>query len=167
MPVNAHSLCAEFDIEIISGTSYPAHGQTRAVETINRLIEKYGEGHTRIVMATLAETQGNDGLIDKYALWAVSDLVFACSEWIESDMSGWLEAWDQIPMGVAMWECRHLSGFVRQRAGLAGMLFLMLSMHRNGKRSNKAPGYQMLMRAYESEKARHRATSEGLEAIAA
>lgn len=165
--ITAHELCAEFDIEIIAGTSYPLPGQTRAVATINRIIEKHGEGHARIVMATLAETAGNDGLIDKYSLWAVSDLVFACSEWIESDMSGWLEAWDQVPMGFAMWECRHLSGFVLQRAGLAGMLFLMLSMHRNGKRSNKSPGYPMLMRAYESEKARHRATSKDLESVAA
>lgn len=164
--ITAHELCAEFDIEIISGTSYPTPGQTRAVATIDRLIEKYGEGHARIVMSTLAETAGNEGLIDKYALWAVSDLVLACSEWIETDMSGWLEAWDQIPMGFAMWECRHLSGFVSQRAGLAGILFLMLSMHRNGKRSNKAPGYQMLMRAYDSEKARHRATSKDLEVMA-
>lgn len=39
MTIDAHLLCAEFDIEIIPGTSYPLPGQTRAVATINRLIE--------------------------------------------------------------------------------------------------------------------------------
>ena len=78
-------------------------------------------------------------------------------------MSGWLEAWDHVPMGFIIWECRHLSGFVGQRQGIAGMLFLTLSMYREGKRSNKAPNYKTLMRAYDSEKARHRATSKDLE----
>lgn len=164
---NAHALCAEFDIEIIDATKYPLPGQTRALGTINRLIAKYGDGHVRIVLSTLAETAGKQGLIDEYSLWAVSDLVHACSEWIEADMSGWLEAWDHIPMGFAMWECRQLSGFVKQRESLAGMLYLMLSMYRDGQRSNKLPSYKSLMRAYEAEKARHRATSKDLEGLAA
>ncbi|NKE74080.1 DUF3102 domain-containing protein [Ochrobactrum sp. MC-1LL] len=159
----AHELCAEFDIEIIPGTSYPLPGQTRAVATINRLIEKYGEGHARIVLSTLAEAAGKQGLIDKYSLWAVSDLVRACSDWIETDLSSWYEAWDQMPMGFAMWECNQLSGIVRQRSGLAGMLYLMLSMHKSAKRANKAPNYKALMKAYDEEKALHRATSKEIE----
>ena len=162
--ITAHELCAEFDIEIIAGTSYPLPGQTRAVATINRIIEKHGEGHARIVLSTLAEAAGKQGLIDKYSLWAVSDLVRACSDWIETDLSSWYEAWDQMPMGFAMWECSQLSGTVPHRAGLAGMLYLMLSMHRSSKRANKAPNYKALKKAYDEEKVLHRATSKEIEA---
>lgn len=59
--ITAHELCAEFDIEIIPTTRYPEPGQTRAVETINRVINKHGEGHARLVMVTLAETAGKKG----------------------------------------------------------------------------------------------------------
>lgn len=34
----------------------------------------------------------------------------------------------------------------------------MLSMHKSAKRANKTPNYKALMKAYEEEKAIHRAT---------
>jgi hypothetical protein len=36
----------------------PVPGQTHAVATLQRILSKYGEGHLRLVLTTLVETQG-------------------------------------------------------------------------------------------------------------
>ncbi|WEX76192.1 hypothetical protein PYH37_004476 [Sinorhizobium numidicum] len=80
-----------------------------------RILEKHGEGHLRLVVSTLAETKGNQGFINEYTAWATSDLLLACSEWIEEDASDWYRAWDSIPLGGLMWTCQEPYGIVKQR----------------------------------------------------
>lgn len=89
---DARRLCAEFDIEIIPANEMPTPGQTRAIGTICRILGKHGDAHMRLVLSTLAETKNNQGLLTETSLWAVSDLVLSCSEWIESDLSSWYDA---------------------------------------------------------------------------
>lgn len=120
------SLCAEFGIQIIPGNIYPQPGQTRAPVTIRRIMDRYGEAHARLVMATLAETEGNAGLIDATSLWTVSDLVRACPTWVEERTSEWLEAWDAIPLGPLMFLVQELRGSVHQRHALAGLCYFEL-----------------------------------------
>jgi hypothetical protein len=67
------SLCSEFDIEIVPAHVYPLPGQTRAPTTIRR-IDKHGIEHGRLVLSTISETAGNQGLLDEVSLWTVSDL---------------------------------------------------------------------------------------------
>jgi len=164
---DVQGLCAEFDIEIVPGNVYPKPGQTRVLATIRQIMSKYGAGHIRIVLSTLSETTGKEGLIDQFSLWATSDLVLACSDWIESDLSGWYEAWDQLPMGYTMWECNQLSGYVPQRHALAGTLFMMLSMYKDAQKASRAPNYKMLMKAFNSENSRRGAISMGVEWVTA
>lgn len=117
------ALCDEFSIEIISAHKYPEIGQTRAVKTILRIIRKYGEDHARWVLRTLVETANNKALLDETCLWAVSDLVLAYWEDIQADPTSWFEVWDSVPVGRRQWEIQQrLSGFVNQRAALAGVM---------------------------------------------
>lgn len=51
------AICTEFEIEIIPGNECPKPGQTRATASIDRIMQKHGEGHMRMVLATLAETK--------------------------------------------------------------------------------------------------------------
>lgn len=116
-------LCREFDVEIIPAHRYPDVGQTRAVKTIQRIMRRHGEAHMRLVMTTLAETANNRACMDEVAFWAASDLVRAYADVIERDMTGFLEVWDSIPVGQRQWEIQQrLSGFVNQRAALAGVI---------------------------------------------
>lgn len=128
MPVDPRvsALCAEFDIEIIHERRYPNPGQTRAVVTIRRIIDRQGEAHARLVLCTLAETKGSQGIIDEVSLWAVSDLVRACPEWVEDRASDWLAAWDRLPMGQYMATLLALRGLVPQRPALVGLCFMWL-----------------------------------------
>jgi hypothetical protein len=117
------SLCDEFGVTIIPATAYPQGRQTRAVKTVERIIRRHGESHMRLVMTVLVDTSNNAVLIDEVGLWAASDLVRAYADVVETDMSGFLEVWDQTPVGWLQWSVqRRLSGVVSQRAALVGLV---------------------------------------------
>lgn len=119
----ALAMCAEFGLTIIGKSAYPRPGETRAPKTLERILAKRGEAHLRLLLSTLAETENNQAVLDEALLWAVSDLVIACGEFIERRPSDWLELFDRMPVGDLQWTAQHLSGHVSQRAALAGMLF--------------------------------------------
>lgn len=117
------ALCDEFGIEVIPGHRYPEVGQTRAVTTILRIIRRHGLEHARWVLRTLAETSNNKAMLDETGLWAASDLVRAYWDDIQADPETWFEVWDSVPVGQRQWEVQQrLSGFVNQRAALAGVI---------------------------------------------
>lgn len=126
------SICDEFGITIIPGNRYPAFKETRCAPTLDRIRRNHGEGHLRIVLSTLIETGPNGALLDEFTLWAVSDLVIACADWIEADASSWFEAWDKIPVGQIFWALRDIRSAGRMRAVRFGALYLALQNFRNG-----------------------------------
>lgn len=148
---DARRLCAEFDIEIIPGNEMPVPGQTRALATICRIVAKHGEPHARLVLSTLAETKNNQGLITETSLWAVSDLVQSCSDWIDKDLSSWYAAWDAIPLGYVLWHVQELSGKSHMRHALAGAVYLMLVHYSSGKKANREVSYSFLRRVQKAE----------------
>jgi len=123
-PVPAHitAICQEFGVEIVPGHRYPDIGQTRAIETMNRIWKRYGEDHLRMVMRTLCETANNKALLDETGFWAASDLVRAYADIIEADPEAWFTAWDDTPVGELQFSCHRLRGIVSQRFALAGMV---------------------------------------------
>jgi hypothetical protein len=117
------ALCEEVGIEAIEGSAYPRLGQTRAVNTIRRLIDKFGEDHARMVLTTLAETANNRALVDEVGLWMASDMVRAFHDEIEQDASLWLSVWDKMPVGYLQYVSQGLRGKIRQRDALGGMVY--------------------------------------------
>lgn len=77
------ALCDELGIKIVDRHRYPEPGEARAVETLARIIRRHGEGHLRLVLSTLAETDNNKGQLDEVLFWAASDMVRACPEILE------------------------------------------------------------------------------------
>lgn len=122
IPPHIQRLCEEFDIRIIPGHRYPEIGETRAVETMERIMRRYGEDHLRLVLITLAETANNKAAIDKIGLWATSDLLRAWRGFVEEHMSDWLEAWDSFPIGPLQACNSGLVGFSPQRGALVGQV---------------------------------------------
>ncbi|THK35636.1 DUF3102 domain-containing protein [Ensifer sp. MPMI2T] len=141
------SICAEFDVEIIPANEFPKPGQTRAIVTMRRILVKRGEGHFRLVMSTLAETKGNHWLIEECSLWAVSDLILACSEWIDENASTWLELWDRIELGSIMLAADHLRGTTPLRHALTALIYSRLSSLAGHGLSNTDSGYGLRHRA--------------------
>lgn len=126
VPQNVQRLCDEFEIRIVPKSTFPMPGETRAVATLDRIGRKFGEGHLRLLLSTLMETKGNHGLIDEVSLWAVSDLILSCPQWVEHRTTEWLDAWDHLPMGPMMFIVQELRGKVHQRSALAGLIYSWL-----------------------------------------
>lgn len=113
------ALCSEYGITIVDGRSYPGIRETRAVTTMERILSSKGEDHFRMVLATVAETENNQGYLDKYLWWAVSDLVETFGEIVEQQTSEWLNAFDAAPVAELQYIARRLK---HQRFALVGML---------------------------------------------
>ncbi|PRD41408.1 hypothetical protein C5748_22005 [Phyllobacterium phragmitis] len=154
--LRSQSLCAEFEIEIIPANRYPAPGQTRAVATISRIIEKRGIEHARLVMCVLAEGKGNQALIDEVSLSAISDVLYACSDVLEDNPSAVLELFDQLPLGPYTMIASEMSGFVKQSSALAGMLYLHLRKLRGEPLTCKMATWAKTSRAAISEEEKGR-----------
>lgn len=116
-----HRLCGEFGIRIIDRHRYPDIGETRAVETMARILRRYGENHLRLVLTTLAETANNKALLDEAGLWMASDMVRARGA--DRIDEAWLKLWDRMPVGELQFMCQELSGIVPQRYALGGMVY--------------------------------------------
>lgn len=116
-------LCEEFDIEIIGKSRYPEPGQTRAPETMSRIVRRYGEAHMRLVLTTLRETANNHALLDEVGMWSASDMIRACPEIVEQRAGDWLDLWDRMPVGPLQAIAQQLGGVVPVRYALDGMLF--------------------------------------------
>ncbi len=114
-----YSLCKEYGITIVDGRSYPGIRETRAVHTMQKILAARGEDHFRMLLTTVAETNNNQGYIDKHLLLAVSDLVARCKEIIEQDATGWLNCFDAAPVGELQYVAKMLP---HQRFALTGML---------------------------------------------
>lgn len=115
------ALCNEFGIRIIPGHRYPEIGETRAVETMARIMRRHGVDHLRLVLTTLAETANNKVLLDEVGLWMASDMVHARgANKIDGD---WLDLWDRMPVGQLQFVAQELSGIIPQRYALGGMVF--------------------------------------------
>lgn len=150
------ALCAEFEIEIIGKSRYPMPGQTRAVASIRRLIDNYGEGHARLVLCILAEGKGNHALVDEMSLNAVSALLRACPDIVEGNTAALLDMFDRLPLGPYMAIANELRGNVHQGHALAGMLYLQLRQIREGSLTGREADHNRtkLVNASEVEKGR-------------
>lgn len=129
----AIALCGEFGIEIIGKSRYPEPGQTRAPETMSRIVRRHGVDHMRLVLTTLRETANNHALLDEVGLWACSDMVRASPEIIEEDAGAWLAFWDAMPVGQLQAIAQEVAGVLPVRYALDGMLYERIS-GRFGKR---------------------------------
>ncbi|MBD9372786.1 hypothetical protein IB238_09155 [Rhizobium sp. ARZ01] len=114
-----YSICEEYGVVIVDGRSYPGIRETRAVVTLDRILSAKGEDHFRLVLSTVAETENNQGYIDKHLLWAVSDLVETYRVLIEANPSEWLVCFDRAPVGELQVVAK---GLRHQRFALVGML---------------------------------------------
>jgi len=117
------SILDEYGIAISPAHRYPDVGQTRAVGTLQRIARRHGEGHLRLVLSTLCETDNNKACLDEYALYSVSDLIRACPQIVEHRMTEWLQCFDDAPVGELQFLVSDLTGVVPQRHALSGVLY--------------------------------------------
>ena len=86
---------------------------------MDRILNGKGVDHFRMVLSTVAETENNQGCIDKHLLWAVSDLVETYGAVVEQAPTEWLECFDAAPEGQLQVVAK---GLRHQRYALVGMI---------------------------------------------
>lgn len=123
----AESIFAEHGIAVVPAHVMPAVGQTRAIVTLERIINRHGDDHARFVVMTLAETANNKGFIDETSLWVVSDMIRAAEknfpELVTTNVTAWFSFFDTLPLGWLQYWALDLDGVVSKRHALVGMLY--------------------------------------------
>jgi len=123
----AEAMFEEFGIEIVPANVVPAVGQTRAVATLQRIINRHGEEHARFVIMALADCANNRAALDETGLWATSDIVLAFRknypEMMEKEVTRFLEFFDRVPVGMLQYWCFGLDGITNKRAALVGLIW--------------------------------------------
>lgn len=121
------SICDEYGVAIVPANVVPKLGETRAPNTLSRIMVKHGEEHCRFVVGTLAETANNKAQLDEIAYWCVSDMARAFRKnfprIIEHDLDAWFGFWDGIPLGQLQYWCLDLEGVTSKRRALDGMIY--------------------------------------------
>jgi hypothetical protein len=123
----AVAMFEEFGIEIVPANVVPAVGQTRAVATLQRIINRHGEEHARFVIMALADCANNRAALDETGIWATSDIILAFRknypEMMEKEVSRFLEFFDRVPVGMLQYWCFGLDGITNKRAALVGLIW--------------------------------------------
>lgn len=124
---DALAIFAEHGIAVVPAHVMPAVGQTRAIVTLERIINRHGDDHARFVVMTLAETANNKGFIDETSLWVVSDMIRAAEknfpELVTTNVTAWFSFFDTLPLGWLQFWALDLDGVVSKRHALVGMLY--------------------------------------------
>lgn len=123
VPAHVQALCDEFGIRVVPKHSYPRIGETRAVASIRKMIDRRGIEHARVVMSTLTETANNKASLEAECIGAASDLLLACQHLQEADPEKWFQVWDQCPVDELQAVAHDLRGRVPLRAALAGLIY--------------------------------------------
>lgn len=122
-PISALSLLAEYGIRVVDKHRYPDVGETRAVATVERILKRRGLAHTRMMLATLAETANKGLSYDEAGFWSASDIVLLCAPLIERDATAWLDFFDRVPLGELQAVASRMRGVTPQRFALDGMIY--------------------------------------------
>lgn len=117
------SICDEFGVSIIGKSRYPEPGETRAVGTIRKGIEKSGMEDARIVFRTLLETENNRRSLESETIGATFDLLRACRKHYEADPEKWFQVWDACPVSGLQGVAHDLRKVVPLRYALAGLIY--------------------------------------------
>lgn len=123
----ALAIFTEFGIEVVPGNVMPSVGQVRAVGTLQGILNRYGVDHARMIVMTFAETQNNKIAMDKYTLWAMSDLIRAADskfpQLMKSNMELWFRFFDGVPFGWIQDWAHDLDGIASKRGAMVGMIW--------------------------------------------
>jgi len=121
--ISAEKLLEEFSIEIVPGNVAPRPGQTRAPKTVERILNRYGEPHARLVLTLIAETENNALTLDEVGLWCASDVIRACPDLVEERFGDLLEFFDALPLADLHFAARKAYGLAPGRFVLFGMIW--------------------------------------------
>lgn len=95
---------------------------THAGNILQKMLERHGEGHTIMVLRTVAESEGNSDMLTAPVLTAISDLILAHPTWPERGLA-WIEAFDEINLKELAAKAKANRVAVPKQNAIATMLY--------------------------------------------
>ena len=117
------AILESLEIRVVHRNAYREPMDTHAADTMQRLLDRYGEGHLVMVLRSIAETVNNKRELVAPTLWAISDTIKAHPEWASS--TEFLDAVDAIDLGGV----RQIAKENRRGAPLRHAINTMIYLH--------------------------------------
>lgn len=89
------AICDALEIQIVGKDDRCAPMETRAVGTMQDVLERHGAGHLTYVLRTITDSRNNKRALSSAVIAAVSDRMAANPTWCE-DAERWFAAFDRI-----------------------------------------------------------------------
>lgn len=103
------------------------HRETSAISIVQKMVERHGEGHARLVLVTILETTPeNANELSAACIEAISQIALAHPEWTAR---GWLEAFDAIDLPRMRQRARRNRKAVPVAEAMATLIFDRLLDH--------------------------------------
>lgn len=116
------SICEELEIRVIPNPKHRGPMETKAVETMERILRDQGYGHLKMVLMSVVETPNNKRELVAPVIWAISDLIRAHPTWAER-AGDWFAALDNISLGDIRAMAKANRRAAKPRDAIATMLF--------------------------------------------
>ena len=92
------AILSDLGIRVVHRNAYREPMDTNAAETMQRIMDRRGDGHLVMVLRSIAETVNNKRELVAPTLWAVSDTISAHPDWAGS--TDFLDALDAIDLSM-------------------------------------------------------------------
>lgn len=110
------------EIVVVSDSKRIGPGETRAVATMQDILNRLGEKHLIFVLRSIAESTNNKRALYSHVILAMSDIVLAHEKWAE-DTETWFETLDRISLEDLEAASRLNRKAVKKRKAIAAYLF--------------------------------------------
>lgn len=120
------AVCEELEIRVIPNPKHRGAMETKAVETLERILKEYGYWHLKMVLMSVVETENNKRALVAPVIWAMSDLIRAHPKWVAKS-DDWFMAIDQVRLGELHAKAKLNRRAAKPRDAIATMLFVHLS----------------------------------------
>lgn len=119
------SICDDLDIRVIPTTKHRDTMETCALQTLERILAEFGEGHLTLVLRSIVETGNNKRELVAPVIWALSDVIRAHPSWPTT--TAWLDALDECDLAEFRSQAKANRRAAQPRAAISTMLFERLA----------------------------------------
>lgn len=123
----AMAILTEFGVEVIPSSGHPRPGQTKAVRSLQKIVNHRGFEHARFIILTWKETNVRKTVLDAPTMWAISDTIKAVErnfpDLLPGDPERWFKFVDGLPIAWLQDWARDLDGIIPRRCAMAGQMY--------------------------------------------
>lgn len=120
------SLCEELEVRVIPNPKHRGPMETKAFQTMERILRDHGYAHLKMVLMSVVETENNKRELVAPVIWSLSDIILAHPQWPEK-ADDWFRALDQIRLGELHARAKANRRAAKPRDAISTMLFDQLS----------------------------------------